>query len=135
MEIDMPSEFTRAVPILRVSDLDASIAYYVDKLGFSQRWKWPYFAAVGRDNVTIFLCQGGQGQPGMWMSIFMQDVMPLYDEYRKSGALIAEPPMNFPWGHCEFLVKDLDGHVIRVSGDKTGPDSEGYDRTLRSKAT
>lgn len=131
----MASEFTGAVPILRVNDLDASIDYYENKLGFKQRWKWPYFASVGRDNVNIFLCQGGQGHPGTWISIFMKDVMPLYEEYKKSGAIIVEPPMNFPWGHCEFLVKDLDGHILRMGGDKTGPDSEGYEKTLRSRAT
>jgi catechol 2,3-dioxygenase-like lactoylglutathione lyase family enzyme len=131
----MSTEFTGAVPILRVNNLDASIDYYVNKLGFTKRWAWPYFASVGRDNVAIFLCQGGQGHPGTWISIFMKDVMPLYEEYKKSGAIIAETPMNFPWGHCEFLVKDLDGHIIRMSGNKTGPDSEGYEKTLRSQAT
>jgi uncharacterized glyoxalase superfamily protein PhnB len=71
----------------------------------------------------------------MWISVFMKDAMSLYREYKKSGALILEPPMNFPWGHCEFLVQDPDGHVLRMTGDKTGPDSEGYERTLRAKPT
>jgi catechol 2,3-dioxygenase-like lactoylglutathione lyase family enzyme len=131
----MADEFSGAVPIFRVNDLDASIDYYVKKLGFQQRWRWPHFASVSRDHANIFLCQGGQGHPGTWISVFMKDVMALYDEYKKSGAIIVEPPMNFPWGHCEFLVKDLDGHVLRMSGDKTGPDSEGHDKTLRAQAT
>lgn len=48
-----------------------------------------------------------------------------YKEYEGSVALLVEPPMNFPWGHCEFLVKDLDGHLLRMSGDRTGRDSGG----------
>jgi len=131
----MSKEFTGAVPILRVMDLQASLDYYTKKLGFKERWRWPYFASVGRDNATIFLCQGGQGQPGTWISIFMKDAISLYKEYESSGALLVEPPMNFPWGHCEFLVKDIDGHMLRMSGDRTGPDSEGYEKTLRSRPT
>jgi uncharacterized glyoxalase superfamily protein PhnB len=131
----MSKKFTGATPILRVSNLDASLEYYTKKLGFTEQWRWPYFASVGRDEVSVFLCQGGQGHPGTWISVFMKDAVALYEEYKKSGANIVEPPMNFPWGHCEFLVKDLDGHIFRMSGNKTGPDSEGNDRTLRSKAT
>ena len=131
----MSKKFTGAVPILRVNDLDASLDYYVNKLGFKELWRWPYFASVARDKVTIFLSQGGQGHSGTWISIFMKDVMPLHKEYEKTGALIVEPPMNFPWGHCEFLVKDLDGHMLRMTGKKTGPDSEGSEKTLRSQAT
>jgi catechol 2,3-dioxygenase-like lactoylglutathione lyase family enzyme len=127
--------FTGAVPILRVNDLDASLDYYISKLGFKENWRWPGFASVGRDGVTIFLCEGKQGQPGTWMSVFMKDVMPLYEEYKASGARIIEPPMNFPWGHCEFLVTDLDGHMLRMSGNKTGPDSKGYENTLRARST
>lgn len=128
-------EFTGAVPILTVKDLDASIGYYVDKLGFEQKWRWPFFAAVGRNKATIFLCQGAQGHAGTWVSIFMDDVLPLYDEYQRSGARVKEPPMNFPWGLCEFLVEDLDGHILRLGGERTGPDSPGYEKTLRSRPT
>ncbi len=131
----MSSHFTGIIPIFRVNNLDASIAYYTKTLGFKQNWRWPGFASVGRDNATIFLCEGGQGHPGAWVSIFMKDVITLFNEYKSSGALIVEPPMNFPWGHCEFLVKDPDENIIRMSGDKTGPDSKGFERTLRSRRT
>jgi catechol 2,3-dioxygenase-like lactoylglutathione lyase family enzyme len=129
------NEFTGAVPILNVKNLAASIEYYVNKLGFEKKWEWPSFAAVGRGKVEIFLCQGGQGRPGVWVSIFMEDAMPLYDEYKKSGAIIKEPPMNFPWGMCEFLVEDLDGHIFRMGGERTGPDSEDCENTARSRPT
>lgn len=131
----MTAAFTHAVPILRVNNLDDALEYYVKKLGFTERWRWPSFASVGRGTATIFLCERGQGHAGTWISIFMKDVTPLYEEYQQAGAIIAEPPMNFPWGHCEFLVKDIDGNVLRMTGDKTGPDSEGYERTLRSQGT
>ena len=118
------NEFEEATPILNVKDLAASIEYYVNKLGFKKNWDWgepPDFASISRGKVEIFFCQGAQGQPGMWMSIFMKDVDALYEEYKKSGAIIRKPPMNFPWGTREMLVEDLDGHRFRMSGHPTGP--------------
>lgn len=123
------SDFEEAVPILNVKDLGASMDYYVQKLGFEKKWDWgdpPDFGCVGRGKVEIFLCQGCQGQPGMWMSIFMDDVDALYKEYKKSGATILDPPTNYPWQTREMLVEDLDGHRFRMSGTPTGAAEQSF---------
>jgi hypothetical protein len=129
------SEFQGLVPIQRVNSLAVSLDYYLTKLGFRKNWEWPGFASVSRGKATIFLCEGGQGRPGMWMSIFLDDVDALYAEYKERGAMIVEPPMNFPRGHRELLVTDPDGHRLRMSGNPTGPPDEGYERTERARAT
>ncbi len=118
------NHFACVTPILNVNDCPASIGYYVSALGFSKKWDWgspPVFACVTRDNVDIFLCQGVQGQRGMWMSIFVEDVDALYDEYRAGQAIIRLPPTNLPWGSREMNVQDRDGHRIRFASDATGP--------------
>jgi hypothetical protein len=64
------NRFESAVPILNVKDVSASIAYYVEKLGFLKEWDWgtpPTFGCVYRDQVRIFLCRGAQGGPGTWI--------------------------------------------------------------------
>jgi hypothetical protein len=71
---------------------------------------------VRRGKVEIFFCEGCQGQRGTWMSIFMEDVDALYEEYKKSGAIILEEPKNYPWETREMLVEDLDKHRFRMSG-------------------
>jgi uncharacterized glyoxalase superfamily protein PhnB len=111
------NEFQCAIPILNVKNFAASIDYYTNKLGFTKKWDWgepPTFGCVGRDKIEIFLCEGGQGQPGTWMSIFVKDVDALHDEYKKSGATIRQAPTNFPWGIREMNVEDLDGHRFRM---------------------
>ena len=121
------SDFHVATPILNVKNLRASMDYYVEKLGFKKLWDWgdpPDFGCVRRGKVEIFLCEGGQGQPGMWMSIFMDDVDVLYEEYKKSGAMILNPPTNYSWETREMLVEDLDGHRFRMSGSNTGSGGE-----------
>jgi len=115
--------FESAVPILNVANVPDSIAYYVDQLGFELEWEWgdpPGFACVFRDNVRIFLCQDGQGAKGTWISIFVDDVDALYRRYEERGAIIRQPPTNFPWGVREMNVEDLDGHRLRMGSDATG---------------
>ena len=120
------NRFTGATPILNVKSVPASIEHYVDVLGFTKNWDWgapPTFASVSRGEVCIFLCEGGQGQPGTWMSVFVENVDLLYDEYKASGATIRRPPANYPWGMREMLVEDPDGHCLRM-GTGTGEPSD-----------
>ena len=111
-------------PILNVKNFAISMDYYVNKLGFAKRWDWgapPNFGCVARDKVSIFLCEGAQGQPGTWMMIFLDDVDELYSQYKSQGARILKPPTNMPWGTREMNVEDPDGHRLRFGSDSTGP--------------
>jgi predicted enzyme related to lactoylglutathione lyase len=115
--------FESVVPILSVKDFGASMDYYVNKLGFTKTWDWgdpPGFGCVTRGKIQIFLCHGSQGQPGTWMSIFVEDVDALHEEYKRSGAIIRQPPTNMPWGVREMNVQDLDGHRLRMGSHSEG---------------
>ncbi len=126
------TQFECVVPVLNVKNVVASMDYYVGKLGFTKKWDWgtpPTFGCVTRGKVAIFLCEGAQGQAGMWMSIFLDDVDALHEEYKKTGAIIRLPPTNMPWGTREMNVQDPDGHRFRMGSDSTGPaDEEGMRR-------
>jgi uncharacterized glyoxalase superfamily protein PhnB len=106
-----------AIPILRVKNLDASIVYYVDRLGFTLQWRSEPAASVHRDRASLMLCEGDQGHPGMWLWIAASDVDELYEELRARGARLRHPPANYPWGSRECQVTDLDGHVLRFGAD------------------
>jgi hypothetical protein len=74
------------VPILNVSDLQASLAWF-GHLGWRKAWDWcppgsrtPTFGSVASGDLEIFLCQDGQGGrgreggiggdgQGVWLSI------------------------------------------------------------------
>jgi predicted enzyme related to lactoylglutathione lyase len=95
----------------------ASVRYYVDVLGFKNAdWGTADFTCVNRDRAAIYLCRRGQGQPGTWVWIGVEDVDAVYEEYQKSGARIRHPPQNYPWA-CEMKVDDPDGHVLRFGSD------------------
>lgn len=122
-----PNRFESAVPIFNVKNVPASIAYYVETLGFRKEWDWgapATFACVYRDEVRIFLCQDGQGAAGMWLSVFVADVDALYEDYRQKGAIIRQAPTNFPWGVREMNIEDPDGHRLRIGSDASGPSDD-----------
>lgn len=120
----MSTKFTGLTPILSVRNVPASIAHYVGVLGFEKAWDWgepPTFACVTRDDVCLFFCEDAQGQPGTWLSVFVEDVDALHEEYVASGANVRQPPTNFSWGMREMNVEDPDGHRLRFGHTTDAP--------------
>jgi catechol 2,3-dioxygenase-like lactoylglutathione lyase family enzyme len=108
-------------PILSVRDIGASRRYYVETLGFALEWDADGMIAVARDRKSIMLCEGGQGQPGTWLWIGVEDADAFFAEFSAKGARIRSPPQNFSWAY-EFQVEDPDGHVLRFGAEpKPGP--------------
>lgn len=117
-------KFNGLVPVLNVKSIQDSLHYYVDVLGFKKDWDWgepPTFASVSRDEVCIFFCEGAQGQSGTWMSIFVDNVDALYEEYKTRGARIRQAPTNFSWGMREMNIEDPDGHRLRIGTATNAP--------------
>ena len=121
-----PIDFEGVSPIFTVKDIRASLAYYVDVLGFKIDWGGDTaFASVSRGCCHIMLCEGDQGHPGGWVWIGVGDVGRLFEEYRTKGAKIRHRPTNYEWAY-EMQIEDLDGNVLRMgsdpkSGEPIGP--------------
>jgi len=104
-------------PVFRVEDVDASIAYYINALGFELRWRaGKSFACVAQGNCALFLTDDNQSQPRMWIWTGVEDVRALHAKYVASGAKIRNPPNNFEWA-LEMQVEDLDGNVLRIGSE------------------
>jgi catechol 2,3-dioxygenase-like lactoylglutathione lyase family enzyme len=109
--------FENSAPILRVENMDASVAFYRDKLGFQNApWGDGDFTSVNRDRAGIYLCRGGQGRGGAWAWIGVGDVDKLHEEYLSRGVTIRLPPTNYPWA-LEMQVEDPDGNVLRFGSE------------------
>jgi catechol 2,3-dioxygenase-like lactoylglutathione lyase family enzyme len=107
------------VPILRVTSLRASLKFYREVLGFRLDWgddEGSDFASVSRGGHAIMLCQGAQGQLGTWIWIGVDDVEPLFAEYRSKGVQFLQTPTNRPWAY-EMQLVDPDGHVLRFGSE------------------
>ena len=112
----MPNTLGGAQPILPIADLKASIAYYVNALGFHHDWGDEGFASVSRDRCHLFLCENDQGHPGPWAWIGVNDAEAFAAELRERGARIRHQPTNYPWAY-EMQVEDPDGNVLRFGSE------------------
>ena len=116
--------FTEVVPILNVSDVAASLEWFA-RLGWSVGFTWSppghselSFAGVTAGGLRIFLCldgQGGRGEHGAWMALWVDDVDEVAGVCEREGIEIVSGPEDKPWGVRELHVRHPDGHVLRVS--------------------
>ena len=106
-------------PILNVSDIRASFAWF-KKLGWGNEWEWedpPTFGGISSGKVQIFHClngQGGHGEDGVWISLWVEDVDSVYQECIANGIEVTRPPTDMPWNVREMHVRHPDGHMLRI---------------------
>lgn len=115
------------MPILYSADINRSISYYVDVLGFDKSWVWGEpvsFGSVSKNNVEIFFCKEDQGNPGTWAFVFLDDIDAFHEKIKSKGAKIIVEPTNREWGVREMLVEDPDGHCIRFGQNALLSDKE-----------
>ena len=104
-------------PILRVENMEASLRFYVDLLGFRNAdWGNDDFTYVSNGDTGIYLCRGGQGNGGAWVWVGVADAAKLHEVYRARGVPILLPPTNYSWA-LEIRVQDPDGNVLRLGSE------------------
>jgi len=109
-------KFEKSISILFSRNIGESIKYYKEVLGFEHSWEWgdpTDFGGIVKDDVELFFCLNGQGSPGTWMAIVVEDVDSYYEMIKEKGANILSPPESKEWNMREMLVQDPDGHIIR----------------------
>ena len=122
----MPAiRFLANSPVLVVSDVLASVAFYRDKLGFEQINQWgdpPCFAIATRGQVSVFLDERRGSDPipnnQYWAAyIYVDDVDALHADYTSKGLEIIRGPETTHYGCRDFDIRDPDGHVIGFGQD------------------
>jgi uncharacterized glyoxalase superfamily protein PhnB len=112
-----------AVPILSVIDLSAALDYYERVLGFSVGWQWgdpPHLASVCRDRVELNLSQSTETMTGISkVYVQMSEVEQYYGELVASGARVAVPLAERPYGMKDFRIVDPSGNELSF-GQATG---------------
>ena len=109
---------SRIAPELPLSNLQASLAYYEQKLGFRVVMDLPEedYAIVERDDIAVHLFQADTPDPiCVGIHIFTNDLDELHDELLQRGASVTQPIQRKPWGNRDFRVKDDSGNVIKFT--------------------
>ncbi len=92
--------------------------FYIYMLGFKEAaWGDEHFTSVNRGKSGIYLCRGGQGNPGTWVWVgFDGDIFRLHEDLKARGVIIRQPPVNYSWA-LEMHIEDPDGHILRFGTD------------------
>jgi catechol 2,3-dioxygenase-like lactoylglutathione lyase family enzyme len=130
-------EFASLVPELICADIERSLGFYTDVLGFHVRFARPEerFAYLEREGAEIMLEQptgrmflvGELTNPygrGMNLQIRVGDVAALYAAVQASGCTVVLP-LEDKWyrqdrvvrGNRQFVVQDPDGYLLRFFED------------------
>jgi catechol 2,3-dioxygenase-like lactoylglutathione lyase family enzyme len=125
-------EVARAGVILAVADVDRSVAFYRDLLGFAvdARYDDPPYASLSRAGMRLSLAEQGhpaEDRPGVAMAapadpavadavlvLEVADCLAVHEELSAAGAPMLAPPYSPPWGGHRFFVRDPDGYLVEV---------------------
>lgn len=113
------SEWLHVLPRLPVRDLDRSIAYYQEALGFQLSWRTvdgSLAAMASREIETLLLVPWHEDAPPPTHTayVYVEDPDTLCGEYEQAGADIVDSVASRPYGMRDFVVRDPDGHQFRI---------------------
>lgn len=114
----MAIELRTVHPVLIASDIAATLAFFVDKLGFTNDFSYGEpleYGAVSRGPIQIHVSKDytGQGREGKGASyIMIRGVDELYEEYTAKGVTMAVELGDRAYEMRDFYVVDLDGNTI-----------------------
>ena len=107
-----------------VSDMQKSVGFYHDTLGFDVKMEGEGFAALSRDDLTLFLNvpgagsagkAGGNPQPGGWsrFQIETDDLDGFISKLKRSDASFRGEIAEAPAGR-QILLEDPSGNVVEL---------------------
>ena len=131
-----------ARPVLHVTDVEASLRFYVDRLGFTSSWRYEdggkaRVAQVDRQGCALILAEHWPEKVGKGLMFISLNVEPethdaavaaldaLRAEFESRGVLVKEGH----WGYRVLVVEDLDGNQLFFNyPNEPGQDPEGLRR-------
>ena len=117
---------TSLAPQFLVDDLDRSIAYYRDSLGFDFGEPWEGFYAIGlRDGLELHLKRAPKDtkeldrkheKEHLDAAAGVDGIEMFYEQCVAKGAKIIRPLTSTDWGTKDFYIEDPDGNIISFGG-------------------
>lgn len=121
---------TAAIAQLRTTDLARSIRFYVDVLGFDLVFEYrDFYAGLRAGTQMIHLKRVDRPDPslthvaeGEHLHLYLEtsDAAALAAAITAQGVGLVQPLHDTPWGTREFVLRDDQGHTLRVGQILTG---------------
>ena len=125
-------EVKRVGTILAVADVERSVAFYRERLGFEVEalYDTPPYATLVREGVRLSLGEQGhdaEDRPGVAMVaprdrselpvvlvLEVADAAAVHAQLSGEGATMLAEPFAPPWGGLRFFVVDPDGYLVEI---------------------
>ena len=125
-------ETTRAGAILAVADVERSVAWYRDRLGFELEASYddPPYATLALGGTRLSLAEQGhpaEDRPGVQMAapedrsrlqvvlvLEVSDCRGAYEELGAAGVEFLAKPFSPPWGGARCFAVDPDGYLVEL---------------------
>ena len=117
-------------PALTVGDIDASVAWYRDVVGFFVKETWEHEGKLGGASLVagaahLFLGQDdwakgrdrGKGEGFRLHLATAGDVDEIAAGIEERGGTLESPPADMPWGGRAFSLVDPDGFKMTISSE------------------
>ena len=132
-----------ARPVLHVTDVEASLRFYVDRLGFTSPWRYDeggrvYVAQVERQGCALILADTWPEKVGKGLLFISLNVEPetraaavaALDALRAELEAKGVPVKEGSWGYRLLVVDDPDGNQLFFNY----PNDPASGKTLRDEA-
>jgi catechol 2,3-dioxygenase-like lactoylglutathione lyase family enzyme len=122
----------RAGAILAVADVDRSVAFYRDRIGFDVEALYddPPYATLTLAGTRLSLAEQGhpaEDRPGVAMTapadparanvvlvVEVEDARAEHGRLADDGVQFLAEPYEPPWGGCRFFCVDPDGYLVEI---------------------
>jgi PhnB protein len=120
------------IPTLAVADIDASVRFYAEVLGFDIAFTLPgedgklIHASVQRGDSSLMFGRvdsnnpHDQGPLGRGVVLYAtvadnEDIDAYFQRVRDAGATVVQEPTDQFWGHRDWGITDPDGYLLFIS--------------------
>ena len=120
------------IPTLAVADIDASVRFYTEVLGFDIAFTLPgedgklIHASVRRGDSSLMFGRVDSSNPhdqsplGRGVVLYAtvtdnEDIDSYFQSVRDAGATVVQEPTDQFWGHRDWGITDPDGYLLFIS--------------------
>jgi lactoylglutathione lyase len=122
--------FRDSFPILYVADVERSVRFYRDLLGFDVQFTWPddgtpEFAflslepsGIGLSRATappLYRRDGARNDTTFELCVYTDDTDAAAERLRRAGATELKEPEDMPWGERLCYFTDPDGNPLHIT--------------------
>jgi uncharacterized glyoxalase superfamily protein PhnB len=119
------SKIHSTVPVIATGNIDKSLQYYIEVLGFEFDFKYgdpAVYAGVKSGEAEIYftldphlLHAFDKKKINPEVFIWVPDAVGLFNEHFINGAEIIEPIADRPWGSRQYVIRDINGYHLKFA--------------------